>query len=129
MTSAPIGCIPVKKRPFYRQLWKNKTLIIMCLPVICFFIVFNYLPLPGIYIAFVKFNYKAGIFGSKYIGMENFRPLFMTGKIWELTRNTLVYNLAFIITGNLMQVIMALLFNEMAGRYIKKVSQSLMILP
>jgi len=129
MTSAPVRHITIKKLPWYRQLWKNRTLIIMCLPVIFFFILFNYVPLPGIYIAFVKYNYAAGIFGSKYIGMENFRPLFMTGKIWELTRNTLLYNLGFIITGNLVQIIMALLFNEMRNRHIKKVSQSLMILP
>ena len=118
-----------RKRPWYLQLWKNKTLILMCLPVILFFILFNYIPLPGVYLAFVKFNYRDGIFGSAFIGMANFRPLFMTGKIWELTRNTLLYNLAFIFTGNFVQVCMALLFNEMRSRAVKKTTQSLMILP
>jgi len=129
MVSAPVAQVKPRKRPWYKQVWKNRTLILMCMPVILFFILFNYIPLPGIYIAFVKFNYRAGIFGSKFIGWENFRPLFMTGKMWELTRNTLLYNLAFIITGNLVQVVMALLFNEMSARRVKKTTQSLMILP
>lgn len=52
--------------------------------------------LPGLYVAFVKFNYRDGIFGSQLVGLKNFEFLATSGKLWELTRNTVLYNLAFI---------------------------------
>lgn len=103
--------------------------MLMCTPAILFFFAFSYIPLPGIYVAFVKFNYRKGIFGSKFIGLDNFEFLMRSGKLWELTRNTILYNLAFIILGNLLAVFVAILLNEMRSRWFKKVSQTVMFLP
>lgn len=66
----------------------------MCIPAIVFFFMFSYMPLPGIWVAFVDYNYKAGIFGSKFIGLKNFEFLAESGKLFTLTRNTILYNLA-----------------------------------
>ncbi len=74
-------------------------LLLMCVPAIVFFVIFNYAPLPGIWIAFTNFNYRDGIFGSPFVGFKNFEFLFKSGQLWLLTRNTILYNLAFIIFG------------------------------
>nr|WP_144921932.1 ABC transporter permease subunit [Paenibacillus bovis] len=118
-----------RKDSIFLRLKKNRSLLIMCLPAIIFFAVFAYLPMPGLYIAFVDFNYTAGIFKSAFIGLENFRFLVMTGDLWKLTFNTIAYNLAFIILGNFLQIGVAILLNELASKWFKKVSQTIMFLP
>ena len=87
------------------------------------------MPLPGIWVAFVKYNYRNGIFGSKFVGLQNFEFLAQSGKLLTLTRNTLLYNLAFILLGNLLAVFVAILLNEMRSKWFKKVSQTMMFLP
>lgn len=112
-----------------RMLWQNKTLILMCLPAIVFFFIFSYMPMPGMYIAFVKYNYQKGIFGSPFVGLKNFKFLFTSGQLLLLLRNTVLYNLAFIIVGNVLQLSFAILLNEVQSRTFKKTTQSLMFLP
>lgn len=85
--------------------------------------------MPGVYVAFVKYNYQKGIFGSKFIGLTNFEFLAESGKLWTLTKNTILYNLAFILLGNLLAIFMAILLNEMRAKYFKKVAQTMMFLP
>ena len=104
-------------------------LILMCTPAILFFIIFHYIPMPGAYIAFTDFKYNLGIFGSRFVGFENFRFLFITGKLWEITKNTILYNLAFIFLGNILQIFMAILLNEIRVKLFKKVTQTIMFLP
>lgn len=108
---------------------KYKTLILMCVPAMIFFIAFNYAPLPGLYVAFVKFNYGAGIFKSKFVGLDNFKFLFESGKLWMLTRNTILYNFAFIILDNFLAIFFAILINEITKRTFKKITQTIMLLP
>jgi putative aldouronate transport system permease protein len=94
-----------------------------------FFFAFSYMPLPGVYVAFVKYNYAGGIFGSKFVGLNNFEFLYTSGKLFTLTRNTILYNLAFVLMGNLLAVFVAILLNELRSRWFKKVSQTMMFLP
>lgn len=117
------------KSPLMANLRGNRTLILMCVPAILFFLVFSYIPMPGLIIAFQQFNYGRGIFGSKLIGFQNFRYLTMSGDLARLTFNTVAYNLAFLITTNVSQVLFALLLNEITGKTFRKVSQTLMLLP
>lgn len=112
-----------------RRLWNNKTLMLMCVPAILFFIVFAYLPMPGLYLAFINYNYTDGIFKSLFVGFDNFKFLVMTGDLWRLTINTVVYNLAFILLGNVLQIVVAVFLNELRLKWFKKVSQTLMFLP
>lgn len=114
---------------FFSDCSKHQALIWMCVPAIIFFIAFNYLPLPGIYVAFVKYNYQKGIFGSKFIGLDNFKFLLTSGKLWTLTRNTVLYNFAFLILDNVIAMFMAILINEITSRMFKKVTQTIMLLP
>ena len=119
----------VKKKNFFQLLWKYRTLTCMCLPAIIFFFMFSYMPMPGIYVAFVKYNYRNGIFKSNFVGLQNFEFIAESGKLWSLTKNTILYNMAFIILGNLIAVFMAILLNEIASKVFKKVTQTMMFLP
>ncbi len=119
----------VRKRGVLETIWRYRVLELMCLPAVVFFFLFSYMPMPGIWVAFVKYNYRKGIFGSKFIGLQNFEFLAESGKLFSLTKNTVLYNLAFIILGNLVAVLIAILLNEIRAKMFKKVSQTLMFLP
>ena len=117
------------KTPFLKKLKKNKTLLLMILPVILFFLIFSYLPMPGIYLAFIKYNYAQGIFKSAFVGLENFRFLIQSGQLAKITTNTVLYNLAFILLGNCLQIFVAILLNEVSSKKFKKATQTIMFLP
>lgn len=119
----------VKKKTLLKKIKDNKILIFMCLPAIIFFLIFCYFPMPGAYIAFTDFNYNDGIFGSRFVGFDNFKFLIESGNLWRLTRNTILYNLAFIILGNSLQIFVAILLNEIKNKVFKKVAQTIMFLP
>ncbi|MDR0999939.1 MAG: ABC transporter permease subunit [Clostridiales bacterium] len=116
-------------RRFFRTTWNNRFLLIMLLPAIIYVIVFAYLPMTGIVLAFKNFNYVKGIFGSDWVGLKNFRFLFMSNKLWFLVRNTLLYNLAFISVGVILEVGFAIIINELGNRVFKRAFQSFMFLP
>lgn len=117
------------KKSFVKTVADSKTLLLMCLPAIIFFIVFSYCPLPGVYIAFTNYNFRDGIFGSPFVGFKNFEFLIKSGQLWLLTKNTILYNLVFIGLGNVLQITLAIMLNEVRSKYFKKVSQTIMFLP
>lgn len=119
----------VKKRGVFETLWRYRVLELMCLPAVVFFFMFSYMPMPGIWVAFVKYNYRDGIFGSKFVGLNNFKFLAESGKLFDLTKNTILYNIAFILLGNFLAILVAILLNEMQSKIFKKVSQTMMFLP
>ena len=112
-----------------RKLWNSKVLILMCVPAIIYFLAFSYAPLPGIYVAFVNYNYRKGIFGSPFVGLKNFDFVAKSGKLWTLTQNTILFNLAFIVLDNLLAVTVAILLKEIQSKTFRKVSQTMMFLP
>jgi putative aldouronate transport system permease protein len=118
-----------EKKTFGMKVRQNRTLLLMCFPAVLFFFLFSYLPMPGAYIAFTKFNYAKGIFQSPFVGMDNFRFLFQSGQLTLLLRNTVLYNIAFIILGNFLQLTFAILLNEVQSKWFKKITQSMMFLP
>ena len=122
--------LPTLQKPsIWRTIWQNKTLILMCLPAIIFFFVFSYMPMPGTYIAFTNFQYNKGIWGSPFVGLQNFKFLFISGQLTLLLRNTVLYNIAFIVVGNVLQLTFAILLNEVQSKIFKKTTQSMMFLP
>lgn len=122
----------MKKRGFIYELSRNRTMHLMVLPVIVFFVLFSYLPIVGIYYAFTRFDYGGGLFGSPFVGLRNFRFLFLGGQdaiIWRITKNTVLYNLAFIITGNVFQIATAVILSELPGKLFRRTTQSIMFFP
>ncbi|WP_455616293.1 ABC transporter permease [Eisenbergiella sp.] len=119
----------MRKRTFWQQVQKNRTLLYMLLPALLYVIIFSYIPMFGITIAFKNYNYNDGIMGSPWCGLQNFEYLKISGKLWALTRNTLLYNLAFIVFGVIFEVGFAIMLSEITKKTFKKVSQAFMFLP
>ena len=112
-----------------RNVKKNRTMIWMLVIPVTMCFIFCYIPMPGVIIAFKKYEYMKGIFGSDWNGFDNFRYLIMSKKLWTLTRNTLLYNIVFIVTGTIFEVGLAVILNEIVHLKFKKISQSFMFLP
>lgn len=118
-----------KKVSFLKEVKKNKTLLGMLSPAMIYVIVFCYIPMFGIVLAFKSYDYQGGIFGSPWVGFDNFEFLIISKKLWTLTRNTILYNIAFIGLGILLEVGFAILLSEITNGIFKRVSQGLMFLP
>ncbi|PYI54635.1 ABC transporter permease [Paenibacillus flagellatus] len=104
-------------------------MFLMILPTILFFLINSYVPMVGIYFAFTSFDFNGGLFGSPFVGMANFKFLWKSGKLLELTMNTIGYNLAFIVLKNVLAIALAVLLSEISGKWFKKVTQSILFLP
>lgn len=111
------------------DLKKHWLLWLMILPVVVFTIIFCYIPMPGIILAFKNFNYRDGILGSPWVAWDNFKFLVQGGILWRITKNTILYNIVFIIVDTVCQIAVAVMLNEIVHKKFKKVSQSLMFLP
>lgn len=108
---------------------KTMPLMLIALPGIAYLIVNNYLPMAGLFLAFKKYNFMQGIFGSPWCGFENFKFLFATKDAWIMTRNTILYNLAFIVLGTVFSIIIAIMLCELGTKLRAKFFQSALILP
>lgn len=115
--------------PFLHDLKKNRTKWLMILPAAVVVILMCYIPMAGIVLAFKEFNYHGGIFGSPWVGFRNFEYFFQSGKAWTTTRNTILYNIAFLCVNTLLQITCAVMLSELAGKYFKRITQSVMFLP
>ena len=104
-------------------------LYLMMLPGLVYLFINNYMPMGGILIAFKKYNYAKGIFGSPFVGLKNFEFLFATKEAWTITRNTLMYNLVFIVLGTVLAIAVAILLNEIRSKMAKKVYQTVILIP
>lgn len=104
-------------------------LLFIALPGITYLIINNYIPIVGTFIAFKKFSYAKGIWGSPWCGLDNFKFLFLTDDAWVITRNTLLYNLAFIVIGTVVSVIFAILLHELGELLRGKFFQSVLLFP
>lgn len=118
-----------KPHVFFKKLVKYRTLLLMLLPSALLIFVFSYLPMGGLIMAFKRFNYADGIFGSPWVGLENFKFFFESGKAWTVTRNTALYNVAFIVINTTLEILLAIVLSEMAGKRLKKLTQSIIFLP
>lgn len=113
-----------------KNTWKNNELLLMALPAIVLLIMFKYIPMFGLSLAFKNFNYADGIWRSPWCGFENFRYLFMNGElVWRLVRNTVGYYFLFTVTGQIFSIAVAICINEMVFKRLARYLQSAMILP
>jgi len=92
-------------------------------------VIFNYLTLPYILMAFQKYNYKNGLFGSEFIGFKNFEFFFVSARASLVTFNTIFLNVLFISSGTVVAVTLALLLNELRGKLFLRVAQSSLLFP
>ena len=114
----------------FTSLWKDRTLIVMALPAVILMILFNYVPMTGLVLAFKKFDYSLGLYNSPWNGLENFKHLFLAGNTyWRITRNTVGYYLLFTAVGVVCQVGLAVAINNLTFRRAGKYMHSIMIMP
>ena len=104
-------------------------LLVMLLPGSIYLLVNNYAPMFGMFIAFKKINYQKGIFGSDWVGLSNFEFLFRTKDAFIMTRNTLLYNLVFILLNIILGVSFAIMLNEIRSALLKKGMQTVLLMP
>lgn len=108
---------------------RNLPLLAMSVPGMLWLVLFSYLPMFGLILAFKDYNFISGILGSKFVGFKNFQSLFATSDALVITRNTIVYNLAFIVLGLIGSVSLAIIFDSMGRSKLLKVNQTLVLLP
>ena len=101
----------------------------MSVPGLLLVLIFSYLPMVGIIIAFKSFNPNLGIFGSKWVGFDNFRFFFMSDDFGLLMRNTIGYAICFLVLGNLFNMILAIMFYNIRNKAVLKYYQTTAILP
>lgn len=119
----------MRKKGVLYHLKTYRVLLLMLLPATVYTVLFSYLPMCGVVLAFKNYNYADGILGSPWTGFQNFKFFFMSGQAFKVTRNTLLYNFAFIIINTVMQVGIAILLSEIKNRRFVRLSQSMMFLP
>ena len=113
-----------KKRKF-----KNLPLFMIALPGIVYLLINNYIPMFGIFLAFKNYSLRKGVFGSDWCGLQNFQFLFKTKDAWIMTRNTILYNVAFIIIGTIVAIAIAVMMCELGKKTRVKFFQAALLLP
>lgn len=108
---------------------RNKVIYICLAFIMAFFIIFNYIPMTGILMAFQDFSPVKGVFGSKWVGMENFINFFNGPFIGRLLRNTIVIGVLDLVVNFPAPIIFALILNEITIKKFKKVVQTLSYMP
>lgn len=116
---------PKKKKKISRFI----PIYLMALPGLLYLFINNYIPMSGLVVAFKNFSAKKGIWGSDWAGLKNFQYLFQTSDAWVITRNTLLYNIAFIVIGTILSITVAILLNEIVNKKMSKLYQSVILLP
>jgi putative aldouronate transport system permease protein len=121
------------KQGFFYGLKKHKALYILMLPGLLLILINNYIPMLGTIIAFKRITYGNNIFEtyikSPFNGFKNFEFFLKTSYAWIITRNTVLFNLAFIVIGLILAVSAAICLNELLSKRLFKFYQSVMILP
>ncbi len=116
---------PAKRKSLIRR---SIPIYLMALPGLIYLFINNYMPMPGIILAFKNYKAKDGIYGSKWAGFKNFKYLFSTQDAFVITRNTICYNLVFIVVNLVAAVAVAIILSELVGKQ-KKFYQSVILLP
>ena len=102
---------------------------VMMLPGLLYLLINNYIPMAGLFIAFKSTDFSKGIFHSDWVGFDNFKYLFSTSDAWVITRNTLLYNMTFIILGTALGVTVGILLSEVSRKFLSRFYQTVLLLP
>lgn len=117
------------KKNIKKRLKRYFPLYLMMIPGFAYLIINNYVPMAGLVIAFKNVNFTKGIWASDWVGFKNFEFLFTTKDAWIITRNTVLYNLAFIVIGTSFAILVAILICDMRNKKFTKLAQNIIILP
>jgi len=113
----------------WRQIWQARFIYLILLPGLIYFAIFQYGPMSGLVLAFKKYNASLGIWGSQWVGLKNFRRIFSTPAAITAIRNTFEINLSRLVFQFPFAIILALLLNEMRGKRVKRLYQTVYTFP
>ena len=116
-------------RSVWRRIWDQRWIYMIMIPGLFFFILFKYVPMYGIQLAFKKFNVAEGITASPWVGLDNFRLLFIDREFFAALRNTLIISYLQLLFFFPFPIILAILLNEVAQPRIKRVLQTVYTFP
>jgi len=117
-------------KSFAKNMWKHRTHVIMTLPVMVLMIMFSYIPMSGVILAFKKYNYTLGMWKSPWVGLDNFKFLIASKSTFlNMTGNTLMYYLIFTLVGTFLNIALAIAIDQMVFKKLGKSLQSIMIIP
>lgn len=117
-------------KSFLKNTWKHRAHVVMALPAFLILFFIMYVPMAGLVMAFKKFDYTLGIWGSPWNGIENFKFLLASKKTFvEMTRNTLLYYVVFTALGTFLNVTLAIAIDQFVFKKVAKTMQTLMIIP
>ena len=119
----------VRRKSVFHRAWESRYMYLLILPGILFFLIFRYIPIYGIQLAFKTFRASLGITGSRWCGFENFEYLFLNSDFWFAVRNTLLISLYQVIFCFPFPVILALFLNEIRLARYKKFVQTVYTFP
>lgn len=121
------------KKSKWKTFKENRELVGLALPGAIWFLLFAYLPMVGVIIAFKQWRIEGGfiesLIKSPWVGLDNFKFLFQSSDAWLITKNTILYNLTFIILGIIIPVTLAILLRELFNKKLSKFYQTAMFLP
>lgn len=132
------GIIPIKEqdviskskwRMIRNQIYNDRLLYLLICPVIIWYIMFCYLPMGGLTLAFKEFRYDRGLWNSPWIGLENFKVMFQDAEFWRAFKNTLIFSLGKLVFHFPVPIILAILLNEIKGAKLKKFYQTVFTFP
>ncbi|MET9242536.1 ABC transporter permease subunit [Nonomuraea sp. NPDC003709] len=120
---------PDRRRVRRKAVRTNWTIGLLALPAVAFFLVFSYLPMSGLVVAFKEFDVSLGIFGSPWNGLENFSYFLESGDAARILFNTLFLNILFLAATLAAGMVLAIMLNEIRSTFFKRVSQSVVFFP
>lgn len=112
-----------------KKIWSCRSLYLMLVPVIAYYIIFKYIPMYGVTIAFKNYNIFRGPFASPWCGFDIFKKIFASENFWRSIKNTLVLNFANLLAYFPLTIIVSLMLNEVGHKGFKKTAQSILYLP
>ena len=118
-----------KVRKTFVKAWNYKWIYLMLLPVVVYFVIFKYVPMYGITIAFKDYNIFKGMFESPWVGLDVFEKIFANKNFWSAIKNTFILNLSSLAVSFPLTIIVSLMLNELGSAKFKKVTQSILYLP
>ena len=121
--------VEFRRKKLHKRLWSKRFLILIFLPAAAYYIIFHYIPMYGIVIAFKDYNMFKGVMGSAWVGIENFQKIFASTDFWNALRNTLMLKFLSLLAGFPAPIIIALLLNELRSVKFKRVTQAILYLP
>lgn len=113
----------------WKKIWKYKFLYALILPGIIYYIIFSYIPMYGLSLAFQKYAWGKSFLKLDWVGFQNFEYLFKQAAFWRAFNNSLIIGVFKLVTGFLPPIILAILLNELMVKRYKKFIQSVLYLP